>query len=150
MWTRTGYLYLKGNSIIVCWGFWKGFPAKPNNAPNLSGSIKSYFRDLFCRLEILPFILAISHLSVKQFALTFSILHNQLIFMGYSFPFSYSPHLMFKDLVSSHFKLSLSLLKLKSFFFESCLCMVLNSEYCIYHVIYFVSFSPLDYELLSL
>ena len=65
MWTRTGFLYLRGNSII-CWGFWKGFPAKPNNVPNLSGSINSYFRDLSHKPEILPFVLAISYLSEEE------------------------------------------------------------------------------------
>ena len=131
-------------------GFLERFPSKPNNVPNLSGSINSCFRDLFRRLEILPFIRAISHLSVKQFAITISIFAQSVNFHGILFPFSYSPHLMVKDLISFQFKLSLSLLKLESFFCESCLCMELNSDYCIYHVIYFVSFSPLEYKFLSL
>ena len=83
--TRTGFLYLRGNSII-CWGFWKGFPAKPNNVANLSGSINSYFRDLSHKPEILPFILAISYLSVEQFAITLSIFAHSLNFHGILFP----------------------------------------------------------------
>ena len=141
--TRTGFLYLRGNSII-CWGFWKGFPTKPNNVSNLSGSINSYFKDLSHRPEILPFILAISYLSVEQFAITLSIFAHSLNFHGILFPLLLFP-------TPNGWRPGLVSFPILNF-----LCVFLSwnlsslSHDCIYHMIYFVSFSPLDYELLSL